>query len=250
VTHAGNRRYCVALASAAVLLIRGRTSMTVGPFWLAYVFAAVVVGTAGCCAARLVAAWVWRRRIDHAVDALHMVMGLAMAGMFVSSLRVPWTPAWLIVFGAATGWFAGMSMRAVWTRDSPRPGSPVAHAVASASMFYMFLAVPSAQMTGGRGAASMVGGLDAHAMSEHLPLLGLSLGFALLGYVWSAMLRLTGLAGTATGSGLATEARSSGRPDGAVTAGGCGPGFLAPRLAECCDVAMGAVMAVALIALA
>lgn len=224
--------------------------MIVGPSWLGYVFAVVVVGTAGCCAARLVAASLWRRRNDNAVDALHVGMGLAMAGMFVSSLRVLWTPAWLIVFGAAAGWFAWKSVHVVWARDSPRPGSPLGHALASAAMFYMFLAVPTAEVTGGAGAASMVGGAGAHAMSEHLPALGLFLGLALLGYVWWVMLRLTGLAVRATGGGLATQARSAEGVDRVVTGCGCGAGFLAPRLAGCCDVAMGAVMAFALIALA
>jgi len=42
---------------------------------------------------RLVISWRHRRPTDHDADAVHIVMGVAMAGMLVPRLRVSWTGA-------------------------------------------------------------------------------------------------------------------------------------------------------------
>ena len=55
------------------------------PSWLAGVLAALLLVIAGYCATRLATARRWRRSTDPGADTMHIVMGVAMAGMLV-----PW----------------------------------------------------------------------------------------------------------------------------------------------------------------
>ena len=57
-----------------------------GPYWLAAAFAAVMIVTAAYCAGRLAASRRWRRATELDADALHLVMGIAMAGMLLPAL--------------------------------------------------------------------------------------------------------------------------------------------------------------------
>ena len=57
------------------------------PGWLTVIFAAAMIAVAAYCAGRLVVAR-WRRRpTDVDSDGMHVVMGVAMAGMLVTGLR-------------------------------------------------------------------------------------------------------------------------------------------------------------------
>ena len=58
-----------------------------GPAWLTDIFAAVMITVAAYCASRLVVARWWRRPTDVDSDGVHVVMGVAMAGMLVTGLR-------------------------------------------------------------------------------------------------------------------------------------------------------------------
>ena len=82
--------------------------------------------TAGYCAGRLVAARVQRRPAERDVDLVHVLMGVAMAGMLVPriSLRPAglWTGIWAVVFAAAAGWFAWRAGLGRWL--ARRPGPP------------------------------------------------------------------------------------------------------------------------------
>ena len=164
----------------------------ISPAWLGYVLAAVVIAVALFSAARLVAARGRRRRCQVDADGVHVVMGVAMAGMLVPGLAVLPEPVWAVIFAAGAGWFG---WRAIWVRRLAvagpgrpvlsrtrlsRPGLsrpvrsrdccpfPVPHLIDCLAMVYALLAVPaivataapqaSGSMTGGASGASGTAG--------------------------------------------------------------------------------------------
>ena len=215
----------------------------VAPGWLAPVLAGVMVGTAGYCLGRLIYAWAVRRRSDRGVDATHAVMGTAMAGMLVPSLRTFSPAGWTVAFAATTIWFTWTTIR--HNADSTRPSNHLGHVLSSTAMVYMILAMPAGPAAR-EATSSMPGMVSAATGSEQLPVLGLILGMGLLGRAWWTGLRLTGLSvPTGTSGGAVQTAAVRSRPSASAT--GDGPGLLAPRLAAGCDLAIGMVMAYLLI---
>jgi hypothetical protein len=237
-----------------------------GPSWLAWIFASVMIATSGYCLTRLAATWRQHRPTDHHVDAIHVLMGVAMAGMLVPRLRVFWTGGWEVVFAVGAAWFGWLAIREF--RGQPtvggRPGHHLQHVLACGAMLYMYLAVATVAKAAAGGSA--MGGMAAGG--AHFRTLALVLAAALIGYtVWTAD-RLSSLAPVA-----ALAARSAPVPAlaGAVAGGGAGladaggdgagtthgdgqapaaPGRqvpLSPRLAACCEIAMGVTMGYMLI---
>lgn len=233
-----------------------------GPSWLAYTFAGVMIITAAYCVSRLVIARRRHRPTDHQVDALHVLMGVAMAGMLVPRLRIFWAGGWEIVFGAAAAWFTWQAIRGLRSQDAIGRGQRhhLQHALACLAMLYMFLAAASASRAVAAGSAmsGMAGG------AAHFPTLALVLAFALLGYVVWTTDRLPSLApvaafaapgvpvpvltGAAATSSTAGDTSGSTLPAGdhAPAGRGWGPP-VSPRLAACCEIAMGVTMGYALI---
>ena len=248
-----------------------------GPSWLADTFAATMLVVAGYCAGRLVISRLWRRQTELDGDGIHIVMGVAMAGMLVPRLNPLPAAIWVAGFAGTAAWFCAQAYRAyrgkavaAWWCPHPVP-----HLVESAAMLYMFLAV-SATRSGGRGGMA---GMGAAARSAaRFPALGLALALFMIGYVvWTAD-RITPL--TAAGPGIAaavsagsatqepaagfaaltatgaqatasTQATAAKAPAPAATAAsghraGSGP-FLAPRCLACCRIAMGITMGYLLI---
>jgi Domain of unknown function (DUF5134) len=224
--------------------------------------------TAGYCASRTVAARRWRRPTEFDVDVMHAVMGVAMAGMLVPRLSPLRSGSWEVVFAAAMGWFCwqvigayrGRPANAHPSPDGRRPADAhsssglhrsahyAPHLLGCGAMLYMFLVAGVAR------SGTAVPGMSASGMSAstiHSPGLALPLAVALLGYVIWTTDRLTalprvaalagpGLTGSAPGDGaVAREAdgRSGGRPP------------MSPRLAACCEIAMGVTMGYMLIQL-
>src|SRR6202021_2998264 len=95
-------------------------------------------------------------------DAVHVVMGVAMAGMLAPRLSLLPGSAWTAVFAVAGAWFAGQAIRGLRAssdaRRRPQPGwrsaHPMPHLVECLAMIYMLVAVPG---SGGGGAAAMRG---------------------------------------------------------------------------------------------
>ena len=238
-----------------------------GPSWLAWAFASIMIITAVYCLTRLVASWRQHRPSDRHVDAIHVLMGVAMAGMLVPRLAVFWVGGWEVVFGMGAAWFGWLAIREF--RGQPtaggRPGHHLQHVLACGAMLYMFLAAATVARAavGGSAMGGMAGG------AAHFRTLALVLALALFGYVvWTAD-RLSSLAPVA-----ALAARSAPVPvlAGAGTVGGASivaagggdshgtprddaqapadPGRrapLSPRLAECCEIGMGVTMGYMLI---
>ena len=87
-----------------------------GPAWLADSFAALMLLTALYCAGRLVVTRTWRRPTGQDVDLVHVLMGVAMAGMLA--------PAGLLLPGpvqpGGTIWAGTWAWSSAW----PLCGSP------------------------------------------------------------------------------------------------------------------------------
>ena len=228
-----------------------------GQTWLAYTFAGVMLATAAYCVSRLVVSWREKRPTERPVDAAHVLMGVAMAGMLVPTLRIFWVGGWEVVFGVGTVGFGWLALREFRTPKS-ECGRPrhhhFQHVLACAAMVYMLAAVPSAAAA---ASTSGMGGMSGGA--AHFPTLALAFALALFGYViWTAdrltslapvaalvgiRAPATGLVPAAVGAPAATPEPAQ-LPDSASSAGASArrPVPLSPRLAACCEIAMGVTM--------
>ena len=248
-----------------------------GPSWLAAILAAIMIATAAYCAARLAAARAHRRAAGRDVDLVHTAMGVAMAGMLVNWLNPLPDRVWAVMFGAAAGWFGwrtwgGHRARAAAPGHGPTPQRhAVPHVVMCGAMVYMLLS-PHAG-TPGHGAGIAMGG---PAATGGFPLLALVLAVFMVGYVmWQAdRLPAAARSSARTGSSLARDGAwrpvapatpvslppaglppagpppagpppDGPPPDGPPTRPGLRP--LSPRLAACCQIAMGVTMGYMLI---
>lgn len=238
-----------------------------GPSWLAGLLAAAMILTAGYAASRLAAARLLRTPAEADTDALHALMGIAMAGMFLPQLRVLPSSAWAVVFGAAGTWFAAGTIRA--RRTAPRPWQcrfPVPHLVECMAMLYMLLALPASPRTPGMA----MPGMASPAAAAGSPALALVLALFMLGYLlWTTDRLATGARAAAA---PATTPQTQPRPLVTVPAGPSGqvahlasptgtPGateapeprppsghpLLAVRYAECSKIVMSIAMGYMLI---
>ncbi len=146
-----------------------------GPSWLAWAFAGVMIVVAAYCLTRLLASWRQHRPTDHRVDGIHVLMGVAMAGMLVPRLAVFWVGGWEVVFGIGAAWFGGLAIREF--RGQPtvggRPGHHLQHVLACVAMLYMFLA--AATVTKAAAGGSAMSGMA--ASGAHFRTLALVLAF-------------------------------------------------------------------------
>jgi hypothetical protein len=225
-----------------------------GSAWLAGAFAALMIATAVYCAGRL-AAWRLRGRdTELDTDGLHVLMGVAMAGMFEPQLSVLPGTAWRAVFTVAGAWFAWQAIRPGGRGRGAWCAYPVPHAVECAAMVYMLLFVGS--QPAGREATAMPGMIGGAAGSPAITLL---LALFMLGYVVWTIDRLATLSlaraavtapGTAMGNGSSAAATvpvaatipGTPRPGGTGYAGTPDRPALVPRPAICCKIAMGIAM--------
>jgi len=242
-----------------------------GPSWLAIPLAAVMIATAVYCAGRLAAARLWRRFTEAEADSVHVVMGVAMAGMLLPGLSPLPATAWEAVFAAAAVWFACQALRSRIRQHAAgsrwRCSHPVPHLVESVAMVYMLAVLPGS-WPGWSGRAMAMPGMGGGRMAVggSLSALAVILALFMVGYVlWTAD-QLTALAVAPAGASqgaardpspaLATgpsggadmqDAAGAGAavPPGAAHRAG-GP-VLAPRLAACYKIAMGLTMGYMLI---
>jgi Domain of unknown function (DUF5134) len=253
-----------------------------GPAWLADGFAALMLLTALYCAGRLVLARTQRRPTERDVDLVHVLMGVAMAGMLAPrALPLPglaqpggaiWAGPWGLVFGAATVWFAGrigLSYRATG-RLRPVGSHHLPHLIMCGTMVYMLATVARPGQLSGAGMAAPSG------PTVHFPLLALILAQFMVGYVMWTADRLPALArvrgwrpapAAATADPVsAPVSLAAGHPANATALAADFPADtspavpsparssravpnppLSPRLAACCNIVMGLVMGYMLI---
>jgi len=134
--------------------------VTIDPLWLRDAVLGVVAVVALYCGAHLAHAVATRRLRGRDVDATHVAMAAAMAGMLLGLRDTGWTTVWTVVFLATTVWFAG---RAVSEHRSPTDAGPprrtsLSHLLASVVMLYMVLVgwwgATSSGVLGTHGAAA------------------------------------------------------------------------------------------------
>ena len=214
-----------------------------GPGWLTGLLAAVMLTIAAYNVTRLVAAPGWGRAAELDADGTHVVMGVAMAGMLAPGLSFAPKPLWQAVFAAAGAWFGWQFLR---TRRGQAAGPwrcphPLPHLIECAAMVFMF-ALPAAAVTataatatGTAGMGGMGGALTGTA-ARFSPLT-LLLAVFMIGYVMWLGNNLSALA-PATAGGTTTGITTT----GTTTTGTARTGYLAPRCAACCKIAMGVTM--------
>jgi hypothetical protein len=244
-----------------------------GPSWLAVALAAVMIATAVYCAGRLAAARLWQRFTEVDADAVHIVMGIAMAGMLLPRLSPLPAMAWEAVFGAAAAWFACQAVRSRPRQNAAssrwRCSQPVPHLVESAAMVYMLGVLPGSWPGWSGRATAMpgMGGAQA-AAGGSLSALAVILALFMIGYVlWTAdqfttLARAPAAAAARAASDrpgipvvAAGRSRTAVMQDATGAAGAVLPGAarrpgdatLAPRLAACYKIAMGLTMGYMLI---
>jgi Domain of unknown function (DUF5134) len=221
-----------------------------GPGWLTAGLAGLMLLVAGTCAVRLVIWWRHGRGTEPDADGVHVVMGVAMAGMLEPQLSPLPDAVWRVIFVAAAAWFGWQSARA-WSRrrsSRARCAHPVPHAVECAAMLYMLLPTRSA----GRSAELAMPGMGAAAGTGN-PALALVLALFMVGYILWTTDHLAALSRLKV---VEASHRSSAEADG-VRASAVGGAFaapagqaLAPRLAACYKIVMSLAMGYMLIMMA
>ncbi|MGH3177949.1 MAG: DUF5134 domain-containing protein [Streptosporangiaceae bacterium] len=223
-----------------------------GPAWLTAIFAAASLAVAVYCAGRLVVARRGHRPTELDTDGAHVIMGVAMAGMFVSGLRTLPSAIWEVVFAAAAVWF-GCRMLQGRRGAQPSPwhsSHPLPHLVECAAMVFMFLILPASAAA---GAATSGMSMTMTATESRFSFLTLPLALYLVGYVvWLgdrvtlhapaaapalaiAIATAPASAGSGPGYGSGSRSPESARP------------YLAPRCAAICKITMGITMGYMLI---
>jgi uncharacterized protein DUF5134 len=235
-----------------------------GPSWLAGTFAAVMILIAAYSAGRLLFARRRGRATETDADALHVVMGTAMAGMLVPRLNMLPASLWAVMFAVAAAWFGwhAIRRRGPSTPSASQCRYPVPHLIECAAMIYMLL--PAAAPRPGHAGRSMaMPGMSA-APAAGFPALAVVLALFMAGYIIWTTDRLATLARVkATASpriardhpGVAAAAPAPGShspataPSGTGTRHGnpAGQATLAPKLAACCKIAMSIAMGYMLI---
>jgi hypothetical protein len=221
------------------------------PGWLDGVFAALMMLVAACCAGRLAISRLRGRATELDADGLHVLMGVAMAGMFEPELNPLPAFVWRAVFAAAAAWFAWRAVRGRGPALASRCAHPVPHAVECGAMVYMLL--PPGRAPG----VAMPGMSGPGAATAGNPLFALILALYMLGYiVWTtdrlaslSRARATTRRGTDQGRQPAAAAASSNamprRPVPAAAdakEGSADRPSLAPRLAAGYKITMSIAM--------
>ena len=171
-----------------------------GPSWVAGAFAAVMIVTAAYSASRLAISRLRGQATELDADALHAVMGVAMAGMLMPQLAVLPDRAWAAVFGIAAAWFG---WHAIHANGTAAPGSsrcryPVPHLIECAAMLYMLLPVHAPSPAHAGTGMAMAGMSSAAGPAGSFPALAVVLALFMLGCIVWTTDRLTTLARTGT----------------------------------------------------
>jgi Domain of unknown function (DUF5134) len=212
---------------------------------IADVLAAGMLGVAAFCAGRLVLAVAWRRSNERDVDAVHVVMGVSMAGMLTGWLTGTWNDAWMVAFTVSTIWFGYAVVRQL-SQHSPTATGCVhlPHFVASAAMLYMIFAMGSDTMGAAMRAMPSGGHSQMLDVAVAVLLVGdalLAAGWALLGVASPPERAVVAQASAPIGDGPGAELAYAG--SGFAKTGGNRAGPLAPRATPACLVVMSLAMA-------
>jgi hypothetical protein len=199
------------------------------PAWIADGLAITMLTVSAYCASRVIVARRLHRRTNYSVDAVHTVMGIAMAGMLTSRLASP--SIWVVVFAVATGWFGVRAVAGATglRASSVAVGSHVRHLITSGAMVYMLLATPAAAAASTPNTTTALATMGSNGQVR-FPTLALLLGFFMIGYTVMVADRLSRTPSTCEETSSAVA-------------------VLAPRTVACCQVAMNVTMGYMLVTL-
>ncbi len=216
--------------------------------WLSAVFVALMLAVAGFCAGRMVVARQTGRPTELDSDITHVLMGLAMAGMLASAVRIGTPVLWIVLFGGGATWFGGQALRARGgaSPNAWRCSQPIPHLLKCVAMLYMILTVQAVRAA--RPSIGASAGLAMGTGAARLSIVSLVLAGLMIGYVVLLADRLTRVTlATDTNANTNTTASTGGsRPSGPPRPITCAPA-LAPRCGTMCKMAMGITMAYMLV---
>lgn len=112
--------------------------MNVGPSWLYHLFALAMLVVAAYCLTLLAFSLKERRLSGWDVDLAHVVMGVAMAGMFITSWAFGPAWAWQLIFFTLMVWFMARSIQSLQEFGFHLPHFAI-HALMSFAMLMMFV---------------------------------------------------------------------------------------------------------------
>jgi hypothetical protein len=104
------------------------------PPWLYYLFGVLMLAVAAYCSTLLILGAVTRRPAGRDVEISHLLMGVAMAGMFVGEWSFGPSAMWEIIFSLLMIWFLAASVQSV-----QRYGLHLPHALIHALMNFTML---------------------------------------------------------------------------------------------------------------
>ncbi|MBV9445583.1 MAG: DUF5134 domain-containing protein [Streptosporangiaceae bacterium] len=203
------------------------------PVWLSGVFVALMLAVAGFCAGRMVVARQTGRPAELDSDITHVLMGVAMAGMLASAVRIGTPAMWIVLSGGGATWFGWQALggRRGASSSAWRCSQPIPHLLECVAMLYMILAARAVHAA--RPSTGASAGMAMGTGAARLSIVSLVLAGFMIGYVVLLADRLT----------LATNTNTNTNTIASVT---CAPA-LASRCGTMCKMAMGMTMAYMLV---
>ncbi|MBR7833395.1 DUF5134 domain-containing protein [Actinospica durhamensis] len=148
------------------------------PYWLSDLVSLLMLVLGLYSLWRLLVVRFWGYTTDYETDALHLLAGVAAAGIVSSWARTLPRPVWLVLFAAAGVYFAFRAARA-WSATAPEPRRRMLGAVGCcAVLVYCFAAgVAPSTIHGSTAGSFTMAGMPGMIMdqTEHFPALGLIL---------------------------------------------------------------------------
>lgn len=201
------------------------------PYWLSDLLSMLMIALGLYSLWRLLVSRAWGRSTDHGADVLHLLAGIAAAGLISSWARTLPRSVWLVLFAAAGVYFAVRAARA-WSAREQR-GRLLGAVGCCAVLVYAFAAnVAPSTLHGSTAGQYTMADMPGMIMdqTERFPALGLIL---VVGLAFGAVV----LVNRAGSMPAAKPAPAVGGPrDGA-------PVLLAPRSVELCRVLLLLVLA-------
>lgn len=139
------------------------------PSWLSYLFGVLMLLVAASCATLFVVSLVTKRSAGRDVDVAHVVMGTAMAGMFVPAWAFGPNWLWELAFAILLVWFVARAILSL-QRLGPHVPHTSIHALMVGAMLLMFwfpmattsdssMGMSGGMMGGGHSAAHLDAGI-------------------------------------------------------------------------------------------
>jgi hypothetical protein len=115
-----------------------------------FLAACLMIAVAGYCGARLVVSGVWGIPTHRLADFSHLLMGWAMAGMYIPVLMSPMPPQmWQLVFVVLTVAFFAAFIRARQLGERSEESVYRNHGITVFAMVFMLVEMPSGHSGGG-----------------------------------------------------------------------------------------------------